>query len=176
MRRINDLAGRVCTNHEGLILFCHRFIYREVIPFECMPILVENDYERLSIEYTWNETFRDNHVRQRRQGSYACDWHTGDDRLPLLTPAEPSTKPEYTVPVIIPDPETAATPVLQTSVEACEKKSQHTRDERQRTSTKVKQSNKTKVKQNNGRGYENSSNPNAAGSPDKLPTTNDTID
>jgi hypothetical protein len=51
--RIDDLAHRVCLNHDGLVLFCHRFLYATPIPEECKPILFDSG-DRLGVQFTWN--------------------------------------------------------------------------------------------------------------------------
>ena len=78
--RLIDLAPRVCTNQEALILFCHRFIYVDKLPEECNPILMTEKYDRLTIEYTWNDTYTDDRVRTPRAGNYACDFT--EDTIP----------------------------------------------------------------------------------------------
>ena len=47
--RLEDLFPRVCTNHEALILFCHRYIHTDNLPSECAPILINATEDRLAV-------------------------------------------------------------------------------------------------------------------------------
>ena len=80
VKRLEDLFPRVCINHEALILFCHRYIHNDggKIPSECQPILLNATETRLAIEYSWNASFADDHVRTPQQAGFACTQNWDD--------------------------------------------------------------------------------------------------
>jgi hypothetical protein len=94
--RLDDLAHRVCKNHDGLVLFCHRFIYTEFLPEECRPILADMG-DRLGVQYDWNGAHAVEPKRQTEHPtSWACEWGTGSPS-PIPVIAEPEEPDRQTL-------------------------------------------------------------------------------
>jgi hypothetical protein len=108
--RLDGLAHRTCLNHDALRLFCHRFLFSEHLPAECKPILHHRAHDRLTVLYSWNGAWNDDHIQTPRVGNWACENSHGD--------AEEVTMPATPEPVAVEEePEVSAIPEEESLVE-----------------------------------------------------------